>query len=327
MDCRQIEDLLTPYALDVLGPQDTQLVDLHLETCPWCPIQVRELREVAAALAQSVEQRPPPDHVLRAVLAAAQPPRRSRSQPRGPLSVFTAFAYASVTIVILLLGGILAFSVRTSDKVGDLEATNRTLTQDMAGLQQDNENLTQQLVLLRDGNSQVAEKVSEMTNSNLVLLSQRNQDLSQSQYLVERMDNLTTKDEEFLQVLNMERAIIYMLTLPSTRVLNLQAYADTTAQGSLMFNSGTSRGVFIASGLQPSSVGEEYQIWLGKKGQSPSSLGRLVTDEMGWGIASVWSSESMEHYDWVRLSMEETSSDSTENIMWGVLKEAGPVRP
>ena len=76
-----------------------------------------------------------------------------------------------------------------------------------------------------------------------------------------------------------------------------EAIAETTAQGSLMFNSGTGRGVFIASGLQPSSVGEEYQIWLGKKGQTPSNLGRLVTDEMGWGIAPVWSSESMEHYD------------------------------
>ena len=55
----QIEELLGAYALDALEADEVAVVERHLDGCPRCRAEVDGLREIAAALGNSVEPVPP----------------------------------------------------------------------------------------------------------------------------------------------------------------------------------------------------------------------------------------------------------------------------
>ena len=58
------------YAVDALSPEEAEEFRKHLEACPACRDEVRELREAAALMGAS-EATPPPAHLRASVLTAA----------------------------------------------------------------------------------------------------------------------------------------------------------------------------------------------------------------------------------------------------------------
>ena len=50
MDCERIEELLSPYLEEELGPDEKRLVDSHLSSCPDCAELLSLMREASAAL-------------------------------------------------------------------------------------------------------------------------------------------------------------------------------------------------------------------------------------------------------------------------------------
>ena len=190
MNCEEIENLLPAYALDALDPEEALEVERHLENCPWCSALAREQREVAAYLALGASPSSPAPRILQRIMRAVSPVPEQRDPQRRPVSFLGALAYASATVAVLLLGGILAFTLRTSsrmdglqdtnlalkeqvaslqrenlgtsNKVDELKATNLGLTEEVMQMQEDNDSLSQELVVLQDGSNRVAQQITEL---------------------------------------------------------------------------------------------------------------------------------------------------------------------
>ena len=55
----EVHTLTGAYVCDALGPQERAAFEAHMDQCPECAAEVRELREVAAIMAAAVAERPP----------------------------------------------------------------------------------------------------------------------------------------------------------------------------------------------------------------------------------------------------------------------------
>ncbi|MCF2527560.1 anti-sigma factor [Yinghuangia soli] len=113
--------LTGPYAVDALDAAERAAVERHLEACPACREEVRELRETAARLAsttavrppdrlrarvmseiRSVRQVPPPRSAGAGGAHAALPIRRTRAARLPWLAAAAMFAAAVVLGVLLM---------------------------------------------------------------------------------------------------------------------------------------------------------------------------------------------------------------------------------
>lgn len=114
----QLRDLLGPYVMGVLGPEEERQVEEHLEGCPSCREEVRDLRlahERLTVLANMEEPLPElKDRVLTGI------PRRETR--RIPLVA----AAAAVLCALAVLGVLYSTGVFAPDEVAsaDLEATD-----------------------------------------------------------------------------------------------------------------------------------------------------------------------------------------------------------
>jgi anti-sigma factor RsiW len=102
----ELHDLVAPYALDALEPEERELFERHLEQCADCRAQLAELEPTAAALAYAESAEPPPalrERILEAARAenggkVLQFPRRRWLFPA------TAVAGAAAAIVAIGVG-------------------------------------------------------------------------------------------------------------------------------------------------------------------------------------------------------------------------------
>lgn len=99
-----LHDLVAPYALDALGPDERDAFEAHLDVCESCRAEVADLVEGAAALAAVVAV-PPAPRVKKRVMAeigrrlpttAAVPERRGLRLPWDRLIAAAAMAVAIV---------------------------------------------------------------------------------------------------------------------------------------------------------------------------------------------------------------------------------------
>jgi hypothetical protein len=128
-----IQELLGVYALHALDPDEAQLVEDHLDTCPRCRSEVNGHREVATLLGNSggdapeglwdrissqLEEAPPP---MRLALPEGEgsviPLAPRRRQPRNRV-VVAALGVAAA----LLIGALSVQVVRQDDRISDLQA-------------------------------------------------------------------------------------------------------------------------------------------------------------------------------------------------------------
>ena len=76
----EASELLGAYALDAVDGDECSELEAHLETCPRCRAELDSLREVAAAMGNSVE--PLPEGLWSQIASACPSARRTRSRRR-----------------------------------------------------------------------------------------------------------------------------------------------------------------------------------------------------------------------------------------------------
>jgi hypothetical protein len=337
MNCKDIEALIPAYVLDALSAEEEQAVEQHMDGCSWCSGQARIQRDVAAVLSLGVEQRPPPRRVLAGVkrrIAEAEAPPVPERPPsrfrRRPLSLIGAFVYAGALMALLLLGGVLAFTLRTSGQMDNLQETNSALTQQVSDLQQDNSALSNELSRIMDHNSEMGERVSKLHENSSEVTADMDELVSGREVLHEQVDALAVSGREMMTVLRTQQSIVYMLTLPDTHVLTMESDSGAV-QGNLMMNMDRHWCVFVATGLHPLPHSLQYNVWL-RRGQNEYHVAVLSIDELGWGQVMISPEMAMAEYQWVGVTVEQTTAAGPQGrrgdlVLWGEIHLANPLYP
>lgn len=101
----QLRDLLGPYVMGALGPEEEREVEAHLEECPSCREEVADLRLAHERLTDLVnmEETPPPE--LKDRLLTGMPRRETR---RVPLVAAAAILCALAVLGVLYYTGFFA---------------------------------------------------------------------------------------------------------------------------------------------------------------------------------------------------------------------------
>ncbi len=82
-DCKTILELIPDYAFGLTAPDETRLVESHLQTCPEVAAQLADFRQMQDEMRENVPQmEPPPELGERLMAAVAEPvivpkPRRT----------------------------------------------------------------------------------------------------------------------------------------------------------------------------------------------------------------------------------------------------------
>jgi hypothetical protein len=104
-----IHDLIAPYALDALDPDELLQFEAHLHTCEQCRFDLEALREGAADVAESVSVAPP-RRVKRAVMEAIEEPTEPVIELEPKRSTVWLAATAVAAVIALVFAGLWAFS-------------------------------------------------------------------------------------------------------------------------------------------------------------------------------------------------------------------------
>ena len=104
-----IHDLIAPYALDALDPDELLQFEAHLDTCEQCRRELLELREGAADVAESVSMAPP-RRVKGAVMDAIGEPSAPVIELESKRSAVLLGATAVAAVIALVFAGLWAFS-------------------------------------------------------------------------------------------------------------------------------------------------------------------------------------------------------------------------
>jgi hypothetical protein len=104
-----IHDLVAPYALDALDPDELLQFEAHLDTCEQCRDELIELREGAADIAESVAVAPPPS-VKGAVMKAIEEPVAPVIELQPKRSAAWLGATAVAAAIALVFAGLWAVS-------------------------------------------------------------------------------------------------------------------------------------------------------------------------------------------------------------------------
>jgi anti-sigma-K factor RskA len=142
----EASDLLGAYALDAVDGDEVAALEEHLESCPRCRAELDSLREVAAAMGNSVEPLPEglwsqialrlPDHqegdepppMPRLPQEGGSPFRTPSAGPtrrrRAMVGTVGAIAVAAASVAVVLGIGL----VRADNRVSNLQATSAAVT-------------------------------------------------------------------------------------------------------------------------------------------------------------------------------------------------------
>ncbi len=294
MECKEAEDLLPAYALNALTSEEVSQVEAHLATCLRCSALLQEHLQVVADLALAVEPVQPSPRLKARLMKQVDRTARRPESPRRLVPSLPTVALAGASLAVLLVAGVLAFTLRTSGQVDQLH--------------DDNEALSRQVNLLQDNSSALGEQVTLLRNDSQFLSERLNlvgQDTSKMSMYVSQ---LADDDSKFLNALRMQRSMTYMLASPETQVLYLGNHdGSSSGEGMLMMNSGMGAGILVAAGLKALAPDQAYQVWL-RKGTEIVNSGRLQVDEFGWGLLWLRPKESVAAYQWIGVTVEPTES-------------------
>ena len=104
-----IHDLVAPYSLDALDPDELLQFEAHLDTCERCRHELVELREGAADIGESVSVGPP-RRVKRAVMEAIEKPSATVIELESKRSAIWLAATAVAAVIALVFAGLWAVS-------------------------------------------------------------------------------------------------------------------------------------------------------------------------------------------------------------------------
>ncbi|MBU4365884.1 MAG: zf-HC2 domain-containing protein, partial [Verrucomicrobia bacterium] len=134
MNCREIQDLLTPYLLGDLEPAQAADVRAHLQTCELCRNSVEDLQATLQLLREGLKDtaamplRLPETFILQFKKRRWRRPRISKPKPAPRRWWVSVTQYAAVAAVLLILAGLMLpnlSSVREkARRVNDLSNLN-----------------------------------------------------------------------------------------------------------------------------------------------------------------------------------------------------------
>jgi anti-sigma factor RsiW len=151
----EISELLAAHALDAVDGDERTELEAHLAECPRCRAALDSLREVAAALGNSVEplpeglwshiasqlperqpeEEPPAMPALGAQAPAASPfrsPPGARRRKGGTLATVAAIAVAAAAVAVVLGIGLVRADNRASNLQAQVAQQSSTVTQALA---------------------------------------------------------------------------------------------------------------------------------------------------------------------------------------------------
>ena len=106
--------------------------------------------------------------------------------------------------------------------------------------------------------------------------------------LTTRVAQISQTSEELMDLFLEQRSISYIMSSPDRQEYLLKgSEALPTAQGTLTIARQGGTGILMAKGLEPSSAGKIYNVWLRRNGQRVI-VGRLSVDKNGWGVITIW---------------------------------------
>lgn len=140
MNAEDLHTLTGAYVVHALTPQERVAFERHLEVCPACATEVRELAATSARLGQAVAVTPPPslkEQVLsRIVTERQEPPRIASRATAGARSgrALSRFALAACVAAAAGFGGIAVWQHQEASDAHAQARSSRQHVRDLASV-------------------------------------------------------------------------------------------------------------------------------------------------------------------------------------------------
>ena len=270
--------LLEAFALDALEPDEEQAVADHVDWCQACSPIVNDHLRALSALAESVPEVAPPDHLRDRVLdsvgitpatatqdfvsATVSVPRQRVPGSWSRVSSIAGSRWVRYMTPIAAVLAIVAIAITTT--------LNVQMSGEMDGVQSENTQLRRQL---------------DESMATTTALAQTSNTVSQMQGNLQRWQQTS-----------------YALAQPGNQTLVMSpARPGIGSRGVLVMSEDGTEAVLMASDLEPPQPDTVYHVWLTRGGQWYWA-GEMDVDERGWGTMPMSSSESLMQYDSVQIS-------------------------
>ena len=134
--------------------------------------------------------------------------------------------------------------------------------------------------------------------------------------LMARVSQLSAEDGKLADMVVQQRSLNYIMAASDRHVLSLEG-GEGPKQGMLMIAPQSGTGVLLTKGLEPSSTGMAYTVWLEMNGV-PVASGQLLVDEHGWGVLTIWPDQPITLYQKVWITME-PDHGGPSTVLWGTI--------
>jgi anti-sigma-K factor RskA len=263
MDHQSIKDLLALAALDRLEPDEAQALEEHLSAgCDECAAELRELREVAAALALSLDQSSEAgaeeriwkrlDARLHAVAAeSSRPAARESASARRPARSHVGAWRAATAVMAAGIVGIAIYAAQINAQLRRAKEENQ---------------------------QQLAAMDSRLSGLRAEVIRARGEVGALQRVLGARI--------------RMEK----VLSAPDLRLTHLAPLAPAPGAGAIVAVSATNKAaVFQATGLPATPPGKTYELWWITREQGPVAAGLFQAEDGHAVVAPVSLPPAGEH--------------------------------
>ncbi len=306
MDCRQAQDLIAPYFLGALEPEERSLLEEHLDSCSECNSEVLEAGEAATVLALSVEQVPVPASVREGLFARIEMESKLHAavpEARGPsllsrilgsgLLTHPATALASVLLVVVVVGGVL-FNARVDDVVRENDALRDQLGAMATASAQTTARLDAALAELAEEQKAIATAGAQTTarlNDTLAEMAEEQETIATNLRTVAAAVAETTAglDTRLAQTVSVN------VLEGSGRMSNSRVMVLMTDQGAVAL-----LAALDLPALPPDKV---YQVWL-VRGSLRYSAGIFTVDPSGLGQTLIRLVGPLGEFDAIAITVE-----------------------
>ena len=307
MDCREGRDLIAPYFLGSLEPEERSLLEEHLDACSECNAEVLEAGEAATVLALSVEQVPVPASVKEGLFARIEAESRLRPaapEARGPSLLarilgsgpltHPATALASVLLVVVVGGGGVLFNARVDGVVRENDALRDQLGVMATASAQTTARLDATLAELAEEQKVIATAGAQTTarlDDTLAEMAEEQETIATNLRTVAAAVAETTAglDNRLAQTVSVN------VLEGSGQMSNSRVMVLMTDQGAV--------ALLAALDLPPLPPDRVYQVWL-VRGSLRYSAGIFTVDPSGFGQALIRLVGPLGEFDAIAITIE-----------------------
>jgi hypothetical protein len=306
MDCREGRDLIAPYFLGSLEPEERSLLEEHLDACSECNAEVLEAGEAATVLALSVEQVPVSASVKEGLFARIEAESRLRPaapEARGPSLLarilgsgpltHPATALASVLLVVVVGGGVL-FNARVDGVVRENDALRDQLGVMATASAQTTARLDATLAELAEEQKVIATAGAQTTarlDDTLAEMAEEQETIATNLRTVAAAVAETTAglDNRLAQTVSVN------VLEGSGQMSNSRVMVLMTDQGAV--------ALLAALDLPPLPPDRVYQVWL-VRGSLRYSAGIFTVDPSGFGQTLIRLVGPLGEFDAIAITIE-----------------------